>query len=148
MGGRITTTKKVFSWSSLQSNPSSEEFCTVTLHCLFISSPSFFPGDRKYPGEVDAWGEAFLSQCSHHLGGEQEGPEERRAHTERAGQNEAGTGTSGGYWNVAQALFRAWGDSSPKTFHEPLSELRMHMIMTTSFHGGFWVIALKKFCLR
>lgn len=132
MGGRITTTKKkIFSWSSLQSNPSWEEFCTMTLHCLFISSLSFSPADRKYPGEVDAWGEAFLSQCSHHLGGEQEGPEEWRTHTERAGQDEAGKETSWGYWNVAQALFRAWGDSSPKTFHEPLSELCMHIILPT-----------------
>lgn len=34
MGSRISAAKNIFASSSLQSNPSREEFCTVTLHCL------------------------------------------------------------------------------------------------------------------
>lgn len=56
--------------------------------------------DRKYPWKVDTWGEALLSQCSHHSGGEQEGPEEWWAHTERAGQDEAGTKASPDQWTI------------------------------------------------
>lgn len=52
---------------------------------------------------MDAWGEALLSQCSHHPGGEQEGPEERWAYTERASQDEAGTKAPEGQWTVEWA---------------------------------------------
>lgn len=109
---RISAAKTCFASSSLQSNPSREEFCIIALHCLslFIVPPHplasistrsthvslffFFPlRDRKYPREVDAWSEALLSQCPHHPGGEQEGPEERWAHTQRVGQDEAGPHT-------------------------------------------------------
>lgn len=68
-------------------------FSGILAHCFSSSSP-LAPWDRKHPWEVDARGETLLSQCAHHPGGEQEGPEERRAHTERAGQDEAGTATS------------------------------------------------------
>lgn len=45
---------------------------------FFFSSFFFFPlRDRKHPREVDARGEALLSQRPHHPGGEQEGLEER-----------------------------------------------------------------------
>lgn len=116
MGSRIRAAKNIFASSCLQSNPSWEKFCTVTPccqptppFCLFPSTPPSFAGilahcfssspplppwDRKHPREVDARGETLLSQCAHHPGGEQEGPEEWRAHTERAGQDEAGTATS------------------------------------------------------
>lgn len=39
---------------------------------------------------MDAWSEALLSQRPNHSGGEQEGPEERRAHAQGAGQDETG----------------------------------------------------------
>lgn len=42
---------------------------------------------------MDSGGEAFLPECAHHPGGEQEGPEERRAHAPRTGQDETGTGS-------------------------------------------------------
>lgn len=48
------------------------------------------PPRREYSGEVDSRGEAFLSQRPHHPGGKQERPAERRAHTPRARQDEAG----------------------------------------------------------
>lgn len=67
--------------------------------------------DRKHPWEVDARGEALLSQCPHHSGGEQEGPEERWAHAERAGQDEAGTEASEGQWSEqvgTSPVLRLW----------------------------------------
>lgn len=125
---RISAAKNIFASSSLQSNPSWEVFCTVTLHRLslyivphpppphpsgvFQLTSSSLPRDRKYPWEVDAWGEALLSQCAHHPGGEQEGPEEWWAHTERAGQDEAGTETSGGQWNGDWGIQAQAGTSS------------------------------------
>lgn len=114
MGSRISAARNIFASSSLQSNPSWEVFCAVTLHCLsfcFFIYSSHLPSvsrviqlssclsrDRKYPWEVDAGGKALLSQCSHHTGGEQEGPEEWWAHTEGAGQDETGTKASEGQW--------------------------------------------------
>ncbi|CAM5123582.1 unnamed protein product [Natator depressus] len=42
----------------------------VILMCFSIDSPDSL---GKHPGEVDPRGEAFLSQCAHHPGGQQEG---------------------------------------------------------------------------
>ena len=51
----------------------------VILMCFSIDSPDSL-GPREHPGEVDSGGQAFLSQRSHHPGGELEGPQEGPQH--------------------------------------------------------------------
>ena len=51
---------------------------------------------REHPREVDAGGEALLSQRADHPRGQQEGSEERREHEARAYEDETGTGATGG----------------------------------------------------
>lgn len=74
--------------------------------CLWVFLLTAGLLDRKHPWEVDTRGETLLSQRSHHPGGEQEGPEERWAHTQGTGQDEAGITAFAGQWAGGGGVIR------------------------------------------